>query len=205
VDPTAGVGTGYTIYGVYFNAPVQDFLWWESIVDPISGYPLKTTLTREFVDKSDPQRFMAGWPRAFLPYQINPQVGNFYRFPMYEIWPAPLNNYTYVGTYFRKGAAFTNVNDEVAAQLGEDVVMELAKMYAYEWCEANRDKVPASSARADFRFLMGKTRKQYDSLLDKYILQDSEFSHRHVISGGESEYWDMLPWVSEKTEFMYAP
>lgn len=205
VDPTLGVGTGYCIYGVYFNAPTQDFLWWESVRDPISGYPLKTTLTREFVDKADPQRFQAGWPRGFIPYQVNSQPGNFFGYPMYEIWPAPLNNYTYVGTYFRKGAVFQNPTDTVFPTLGEDVVMELAKMYAYEWCEANRDKVPAAAARADFRFLMGKSRKGYEDLLNKYILQDSELSHRHVIPGGESEYWDMLPWVSEKTETLYAP
>src|SRR5260221_9013386 len=67
VDPVAGV-TSYTVYQVYYNAPTQDFLWWESLRDPVSGYPLKTTLTREFVDRVDPQRFQAGWPRGFIPY-----------------------------------------------------------------------------------------------------------------------------------------
>jgi hypothetical protein len=205
VDPVAGAGTGYTVYGVFFNAPTKDFLWWESITDPVSGYPLKTTMTREFVDKVDPQRFMSGWPRAFIPYQVNSQPGNFFGYPMFEIWPAPLNNYTYVGSYFRKGMEFQNVTDTVFPTLGEDVVIELAKMYAYEWCEANRDKVPAAGARADFRYLMGATKKFYGELIDKYILQDSEYSHRHNISQGESEYWDMLPWVSEKTMSMYAP
>lgn len=205
LDPTLGPGTGYTIYGVYFNAPVKDFLWWESLRDPVSGYPLKTTMTREFVDKVDPQRFMAGWPRAFIPYLINPQPGNFFGYPMFEIWPAPLNNYTYVGTYFRKGAMFVNPQDELNPIIDEEAVVELAKFYAYEWCEANRDKVSSAIARSDFKFLMGAAKKQYDSLISDCILQDEETSHRHVISGGESEYWDLLPWVSEKTGFMYSP
>lgn len=205
VDPTLGPGTGYTIYGVYFNGPVKDFLWWESLRDPVSGYPLKTTMTREFVDRVDPQRFQAGWPRAFIPYQVNMQPGNFFGYPMYEIWPAPLNNYTYVGTYFRKGMGFTNPSDIVNPMIDEDAVVELGKHYAYEWCEANREKVPSAMARSDFKFLMGKTMKQYNNLINDSILQDEEQSHRNVIPAGESEYWDTLPWVSEKTMFMYQP
>jgi hypothetical protein len=205
VDPTVGAGQVYSILGVYYNAPVSDFLWWESITDPQSGYTFKTTLTREYVDRVDPQRFQAGWPIGVIPYQVNPWAGNFYGYPMYEIWPAPLNGYTYVGSGFRKGTGFSAVTDEVNPALGEDVVIELAKAYAYEWCEANRDKVPAASAKADFRYLIGKARKAYGELIDDYIRQDAEFSHRHIIPSGESEFYGMLPWVSEKAGFQYVP
>lgn len=202
---TVGAGQVFSIYGVFYNAPTQDFLWWESIVDPNSGYAFKTTLTKEYVDQVDPQRFQAGWPIGVIAYQVNPQTGNFFGFPMYEIWPAPLNGFTYVGSGFRKGSGFTSDTDNVNPALGEDVVIELAKKYAYEWCEANRDKVPAAAARADFRFLIGQSKKMYDDLLDDYIRQDLEFSHRNIIPGGESEFINTLPWVSEKAGFLYAP
>lgn len=202
---TIGAGQVYTIYQVYYNAPTQDFLWWESIRDPLSGYAFKTTLTREWVDRVDPQRFQSGWPVGVIPYQINPNTGNFFGYPMYEIWPAPLNGYTYVGSGFRKGTGFSRPTDEINPRVTEDVVMAMAKMYAYEWCEANRDKVPAAAARADFRYLIGAAASQYRKLLDDDIRVDLETSHRHIIPSGETEFFNTLPWVSAKENVLYAP
>jgi hypothetical protein len=180
---------------------VADFLWWESIVDPISGYSMRTCLTREEIDAQDPQRFQSGWPIGPLPYLINTQPGNFNGFPMYEMWPAPLNNYTYQGSYFRRGTQFVNLTDTVNAMLGEDLVIEQAKMYSYEWCMVNPDKVP----KADYRFAYGASAKRFAQLLDEYILKDEEFSHRSVINMPEQSFYDALPWVSQRNEVMYAP
>lgn len=207
VDPTSGSGTGYQIFQCYYNAPVPDFLWWESVVDPISGYSFRTTMTREEVDNQDPQRFQDGWPVGVIPYQINPQAGNFNGYPMMEIWPAPLNGYTYFGTYFRRGTLFVNDSDIVNPMLGEDVVMARAKMYAYEWCIANPDKVP----KGDYRFAYGAAKIEYEGksgnggLIEEYYLKDGEFSHRDVINAPEDSYIGALPWVSQKAGIMYAP
>lgn len=201
VDPTDGPNTGYQILGIYFNAPVQDFLWWESIRDPITGYTLGTVRTREEVDVIDPQRFQSGWPVEVIPYRINPTPGSFYQFPQYEMWPGPLNELTYTGTYFRKGAGFQSLNDTVLAPLGEDVVLELAKYYACEWCLKNPDKVP----KADWRFAMGANLKQYEKLKVEYEVMDEEFSHRHVIPSGQIMARPDLPWVSQGESLIYAP
>jgi len=207
VDVPFGVGTSYQIFQSYFNAPVADFLWWESVTDPVSGYQLRTTLTREEVDAQDPQRFQSGWPVGPIPYLVNPQAGNFNGFPMYELWPAPLAGYTYFGSFFRRGALFVNDNDTVNPMLGEDLVMARAKMLAYEWCAANPDK----AGKGDFRFLYGAAKIEYEGksgnggLLDDYILKDEEASHRHVINSPEDSYISALPWVSAKTNTMFAP
>jgi len=201
VDPTFGAGTGYQIFQCYYSGPVADFLWWESVTDPISGYSFRTTMTREEVDNQDPQRFQDGWPVGVIPYQINPQAGNFNGFPQYEAWPSPLNGYTYFGTYFRRGTLFVNDTDVVNPMLGEDVVMQLAKMYAYEWALVNSDKVP----KGDYRFAYGAAKKQYDELIDDYILKDEETSHRHVINAPEDSFIGALPWVSQKAGIYYAP
>jgi hypothetical protein len=201
VDPTAGAGVGYQILGVYYNAPAKDFLWWETIVDPISGYSIGTVKTREEVDSLDPQRFQSGWPQEVIPYLMNPNKGNFYQYPMYEVWPAPLNGYTYAGKYFRRGMPFQALSDEVRAPLGEDVVMEQAKMLAYEWCIVNPDKVP----KADYRYAHGKAEKRFSALVDDYLVLDEEFSHRHIIPSGQLLSRPDLPWTSQRELVTYSP
>lgn len=205
VDPTAGVGVGYQIVGAYYNAPCIDFLWWESVTDPISGYTLRTCVTREESYEVDPQRFQSGWPTAVLPYRINPFKGSFYNFPQYEIWPTPLNHYTYIGQYYRSGTPFVNYGDTVPSPMGEDIIIALGKYYAYQWCEANKDKLQPEQRKGDYRFLMGGAKKEYDVLLDKYQMKDEEFSHRHVIAHGDTPYLELLPWVSARENVMYAP
>lgn len=208
VDPMQGAGIGYQVIGVYYNAPTSDFLWWESVRDPISGYGISSTLTREEVDIWDPQRFQAGWPKGVLPYKINPQPGNFANYPMFEMWPAPQQGYTYVGTYYRSGLPFTLPTDTVAAPLGEDVVIAQAKIRAYEWCVANPDKVPhapGSQYRAGatgFQFLMGSAQAELKELLNGYILKDETFSNRHMIADLPKDVWAQLPWVSMKAGVM---
>ena len=189
VDPVTGTGPtypniGYQIIQSYYIAPAADFLWWESLRDPVSGYVLSTTMTREEVDEDDPQRFQSGWPRAVIPYAIYNVPGPKFGWPMYEIWPAPLNSYTYVGSAFRGGLPFASASDTVNPQLGEDIVIERAKMYAYEWAMANSDKVP----KGDYRFLYAATDKRFTSLLDVYALKDEELSHRHKISHADSAF-----------------
>ena len=210
VDPSQGAGIGYQIYGVYYNAPVANFLWWETFTDPISGYPISTTFARETQMMLDPQRFQAGWPKAVLPYKINTTPGNFLGYPMVEIWPAPLNGYTYIGTYFCSAAPFVNLTDTVNPMLGEDVVLAQAKYRVYEWMLLNPDKIahaPGSSYRTALapQFLMGAATQEKKDLLNKYILKDEEFSHRHNLPDMPSELWAALPWVSMKAGIQYAP
>lgn len=205
---TGLVGSGgFQIFSCYFNAPTSDFLWWESVKDPVNGFPISTALTRETVDALDPQRFQSGWPRGVIPYRINPQPGNFYQYPQYEMWPAPLNNQTLVGTYFRSGLPFTSLSDTVKAPLSEDVVIELAKMYSYEWCISNPDKVP----KGDYRFLYSKSQLRVygqqgrPGMIDDYIRKDEAFSHRMLIDQVEPQFLDALPWVSQKQAIGYFP
>ena len=207
VDSASAAGVGYQIFQCYFNAPTLDFVWWESVKDPISGYAFNTTMAREYADMVDPQRFQSGWSQSVIPYIINPQAGNFNGFPMFEIWPAPINGTPLLGTYFRDGMPFVNPGDTVTNPLGEDIVIQLAKVYAYEWAQANPDKCP----KADYRYLYTQAKKMYDndgkggSMLDRYILRDMQFSARGRIEVVDSNYLNALPWVSQKAGLQYAP
>lgn len=205
VDPTAGAGTGYTIMLNYPVSPVQDFLWFESITDPVSGYQIKTTLTREYVDACDPQRFQSGWPVAFIPHDINPNAGTLFQYPRIEMWPAPVSGYTYIGTYYRKGSGFASPQSTLPAQMGEDVVMERAKYYAYEWALANQDRVKKIMKTQGFGYLMGQANAHYEQLISDYMLADEQFSHRSIIDAAEMPMLPSLPWVSQKDGLGYFP
>lgn len=205
VDPTQGAHVGYQIYGVYYNAPVKDFLWFETFTDPISGYSILTTKKREEAYEQDPQRWLSGWPQAVMPYRINPFPGTYQGFPQYEIWPAPLNDYTYIFTGWRSGMPFQAYTDCVPSPLGEDVVVALGKYYSYQWCEANKDKLMPEQRKGDFRFLMGGARKEYDTLLNDYQFKDESFSNTHLIPAAEGSFISNLPWVSMSAGLIYAP
>lgn len=195
VDPTAGAGTGYTILKCFYEAPSQDFVWWESITDPTTGYSFETELTKEQVDQIDPQRLNLGWPVGVLPRGII-TYGVFAGYPQYEIWPAPSAGLTYVGSCFRSGTGFTQPTDALPFQIGEDVVIALAKMYAYEYALAHVEQLPEARRSVDFRYLIGAAAKQYEILLNGYIYKDEAGTKRHVIKAPNMDYINQVPWVS---------
>lgn len=199
VDPIATYPTtGYQILGVFYNAPCVDFIWWDSFRDPTSGYTLILTETREFIDRLDPQRFTAGMPDFAIPYKVNSTPGNFYGFPMYELNPAPLDNFTYIGSFYRKGRPFDNtqpgISDNVTPPLDEDIVLAKGKERAYEWCIANPDKCPKG---AGYQFLLGSAMAEFKRLKDEAIDRDNEFSGRNIIQSQESSPGDGT-WLSGK-------
>lgn len=213
VDPGAGAGLGYQIQSSYFSPPVSDFLWFESLTDPVTGYDIDIDTLREYADQKDPQRIQPGWPYAAIPYGINMySTSSYYGFPRIELWPLPTVGYTYTGTYFRSGSDFASLSDTVNPMLGEDVVMAKAKYYAYEWKAANsgNSKRLGSSVVANYgasgtAYLMSQADKQYQALLNTYILKDETFSKRHVLNGPSQGFLSTLPWVSQQTNLAHFP
>ena len=205
VDPGSGAGQGYSIQQTYFNAPFQDFLWWDSFLDPTTGYSFDLFMTRTEVDDIDPQRFVNNTPVAVIPYTVNQQPGNFFGFPMYEMWPSPAAGFTYVGKCYRSGAGFVNLTDTVAPALDEDIVLEKAKERGYEWCEANRHTLQPSQRNGDFKFLMGKAQKEFAKLQNEYILKDEMYSHFHHTPYAGRRRNLNLPWVSQFTGQAHFP
>jgi hypothetical protein len=181
-----------------------------SVRDPITGYPLKTTKTRIEVNNADPQRLQFTFPAAVLPYKIDLTVGSFYGFPMYELWPAPTTGITYVAEGLLRAADFDNTapgtSDTVTPPLDEDVVMEKAKEYAYEWCLANLDKLKPEQRKGDYSFLMGKAQANFKRLVNQYILLDESFSNRHSIPYAEMrDYFPELPWLDQRQNIAVWP
>jgi hypothetical protein len=80
-----------------------------------------------------------------------------------------------------------NPTDELPYAVGEDCVISLAKYYAYQWAEANKDMSPRS-AGPDFKFLMGATYEEHKKLLVMYRRNDKEFADNWFTIRGINYY-----------------
>jgi len=180
-----GAGLAYQIYQLYYiatdnsGAPMPDFLTWLSVRNPIMFLNLELTKTRKQLDAIDPQRLWYAWPTDVVPWGIDlrgqgtinasASVGCM----LFELWGQPVNPFTYQCYGVRKGTDLVDPTDTLPVQVGEDIVLALARTYAYEWAEANKDIAPRNSG-PDFRFLIGKSLDEYKKLLIMYRRQDRE-------------------------------
>ena len=178
-DPS-GTNTAYNLYQLYYAAPFQDHLAWISVRNMQMFLDLGLDMERNEVDKLDPQRSIYQFPRYVIPYQIDQRgVGTdnasaTLNFPLFELWGQPVTPFVYSLYGQRRGVDLVNSTDQLPIQLGEDLVLALARSYAYEWAESNKDMSPRSSG-PDFRFLIGKTLDEYKKLLIMYRRRDKEF------------------------------
>ena len=194
-EPSATAAT-YAISQCYYPSPMADFWQWLSIRDIVNYCELITNKTRAWVDMQDPQRSMFFIPTHVVPYQVDlnpasPTSG----WLMHELWGPPQYVLTYQLYGLRKGVDLVKPTDALPPQVGEDLVMEMVKVKAYEWAEAN--KTDSRMAGSDFRFLIAESKTEYRRLLKEYRMQDrsvvDNFS-RKLRRGGS--YAQMSGWYS---------
>lgn len=172
--------SNYAIYQVYYvpvvkNSPIKDFKSWIAVRDMQNFTDLFTErYSHRQLDAMDPQRMWFGIPSDVVPYQndqnpASPTYGSL----MFELWGTPTFNINWQLYGLRDGLDLVRPTDILPAALGQDVVLALARCYAYEWAEANKDLAP-KGVGPDFKFLMGAARKEYDTLFRKYRQQDRE-------------------------------
>ena len=176
----SATGVPFSIYQCYYiptvaNSPITDFKTWISVRDMADFRSLFTDrYTRRDLDIRDPQRTWYGIPTDVVPYapDANPQSAT-YGTLRFELWGAPTYtlNYQLLGT--RRGTDLVNPTDTLPVVLGEDCVLALARVYAYEWAEANKDLAPRSVG-PDWKYLMGSARKEHEDLLRIYRRADRE-------------------------------
>lgn len=163
----------YRIYQLYYAAPFQDHVTFLSVRDMENFRDLFLDRKRMWVDSQDPQRMYSNWPTHAVFYKVDDVVtSTTYRYPLYELWSAPLSSYTYNLYGIRNGADFSAGSDAVPVQIGEDVIIERAKYYVYQWAEANRDRVAKGSS--DYKFLMKEANAEYFRLVRDYRRRDME-------------------------------
>ena len=93
---------------------------------------------------------------------------------MFELWGVPVSPFVYQCYGLRSGTDLVNPTDTLPYQVGEDCVIAKAKIYAYEWAEANKSMTPRAMG-PDFKFLIGLAQEEHKSLLKMYRLRDKDF------------------------------
>jgi hypothetical protein len=178
-DP-GGTGIAYSVYQLYYTAPMQDFRTWISVRNPQMFIDLDLTTTRAEVDSMDPQRSWYQFPTRVVPYGIDlrgagtPYQSATYGYPMFELWGQPIQLFTYQCYGVRNGVDLINPNDVLPLQLREETVMARAYDYAYEWAESHKDMTPRSTG-PDWKYLRGATMEEYKRLLQKDKQVDKDF------------------------------
>jgi len=170
----SGSGQAYMIYQCYYPAPMIDWLTWMSVRDMTNFNDLNIYATRAAIDHKDPQRSIFYIPTDVATYQqdFNPNSPT-YRFTLFELWGQPVYSLPYQLYGIRRGTALVSDTDVLPVAVGEDVVMEGAKIKAYEWAEGNKGDMPRASG-SDFRFLIGNSKAEYERLIKSYRKDDRE-------------------------------
>lgn len=191
-DPS-GTLVGYQIYQCYYVAPMTDFLGWISVRNMQLFLNLNLTRDRVWADAQDPQRSWYQFPSDVLPFGIDLRgqgtvnASATLGYPLFELWGQAITPYTYQYYGLRRGVDLVNPTDILPTQIGEDIVMAKARVYAYEWAEANKDMSPRSQG-PDFRFLMGSAEAMYKDLLIQYRRQDKELLNNHTAIAANGGY-----------------
>ena len=167
-----GSGQAYQLYQLYYNAPFKDFRTWISVRNPQMFIDLDLTTTRAEIDAMDPQRSWYQFPTRVVPFGLDIRGAGTanqsatYQFPLFELWGQPITPFVYQCYGVRNGADLVNPGDAIPPQLREETVIARAKLFAYEWAEANKDMTPRSSG-PDFKYLAGFAASEYKELLQK--------------------------------------
>jgi hypothetical protein len=134
-DPTAT----YQIYQVYYPAPSSDFLRWVSVFNPINSYKLKLHMTRQEIDRRDPQRASQGLSYWIVQYKMNTLSGD-PNVPFFELWPHMISQVGLQAFYQKRGTDLVDNTDTIPPQVRDDTLLTMAKYYACEWGEANKGR-----------------------------------------------------------------
>ena len=174
MDDLGGTAIAYSVYQAYYTPPMSDFLKWITVRNLAWADWLDVDMTREELDKLDPQRSWVAQPTAIVSLGTDQRPGSpTLGWPMFELWGQPISPYTYQCYGLRRGTDLVNLTDTLPPSIDEALVLAKARYFAYEWAEANKDMSPRSSG-PDFRFLMGAADSEYKKLLIQYRRQDKE-------------------------------
>jgi hypothetical protein len=197
-----GSGLAYQLYQVYYAPPMKDFLGWMSARNVQFFYYLGLDMTRSELDARDPQRTWYQWPTEVVPFLIDARGQGTQTpsatlgYPLFELWGQPISPFTYQMYGIRRGVDLVAPTDALPVQVGEDIVMAMARVYAYEWAEANKGMTPRNVG-SDFRFLTGEAAALYAKLLQQYRRQDREFVNNYFVNRDPNVTWS--PWAVYNT------
>ena len=189
-------GAVYQILQVYYAAPHADHLTFFDIRNQEFFRTLNHATTRVELDRRDPMRTWSNFPSDVAYYKMDDNANSpTYRYPLYEIWGIPLSVMTFQLYGIRKLTDLTAPSDTLPPQVGEDCIIELAKVYVYQWAESHKNDT--AKGGPDWKFLMGASIAEHRRLLKDYRRQDREtvnnyFSTRRIPASRPHAYYNGL-------------
>jgi hypothetical protein len=129
---TTNTVQGYSIYKAYHSPPSVDFIAFTTVKDIQNGRDLTLNLTREDLDRIDPQRQQFGDPYRVAVYSADTS-GNV----KIELHPHMLTAKSYFCEYEREGVDMT-ATDSLPRIIPESLLMEKALVYACRWANDNK-------------------------------------------------------------------
>jgi hypothetical protein len=175
-DPSAN-SQPYQIYQCYFAAPVPDFKRWIDWRDLTNGDWLSIYNTRREINMGDPQRLYFTFPHWVLPFGQDLRPGSStLGYPLSELYPNPLSYVSYMRWWIRSGADLINPQDTLPYPMQEDLVFARSRMKACEIAEYTRDPSVPRGQSADYKFIYGAAKSEYDTLLKKVGFKDRDIT-----------------------------
>lgn len=166
MDPS-GAGQGYSVYRCYYKPADQsgnttsDFQIFRAVLNPVEGYAIlgqNLRVTRMELDARDPTRGSFDLAYALAGYSVD-TTG----IPIFEAWPHPTSPRAYITLYMRSGPKISD-NQDLPVTVSEDMVVEHALEFAYDWAIANAGRFVELKG-VNWPLLKAEQKRKYDKML----------------------------------------
>lgn len=180
VDPLPFyTGVGYQMFQAYIAAP-PEFKRWLNIADMFNCWPMDIWTSRRTANMIDSSRLYTSNPICVFGLGTD-QRGVGTTTPsstlgqqLFELYPNPSTAISYQTYYVSNGPDLINNSDEVPYPITQDVVLEKARTYAYEWREARKDVMSAKGSGGNYMALKKVAQDSFDSRLKALRLIDKD-------------------------------
>lgn len=180
VDPLPDyAGVGYRMFQAYIAAP-KGFKRWLNIADMFNCWPMDIWTSRRTANMVDPARLYTSNPicvfglgedqRGVGTANASSTLGQ----QLFELYPNPSTAISYQTYYVWNGPELVNNSDEVPYPITQDVVLEKAKTYAYEWAEGRKDVMAAKGSGANYLMLKRDAEQTFQNRLKSLRLIDKD-------------------------------
>ena len=164
LEPAVGA-ISYQIYQAYYPAPVQNFKRFLAVRDFTNAADLNFwQFFQSSLAADDPQRTVFNNPDRVVPYKQDTRTGSAtLGWMMYELYPHQLAQLPYALYYLTRSPKLVSPTDTVPYPLTEEVVLDRARVLAYEWKESQKGEEVTRGSGANWPLLMQAAEKLYDS------------------------------------------
>ena len=191
------VNGGYMIYQAYYAAP-PGFKRWFTVRDPTNNNSMNFWSKTEIdLANDDPQRTIFDQPYYVVPYQIDQRPGSTTLGQMlFELWPHPISQLPYSFSCQCNWPALSAPNDTVPYPLTDEMVKQRAYEMIYLWKEAQKGDDQQRGSGANWQFLVGAHKAEYQELLKEIRIMDRHLLELYFTKAGIQDAFGGEPFAT---------